>query len=787
MVLKKVYMLVGPKKDVHQELCTVNGAAYPCVLVFKENWVVTTGDNVCLFERLGKPVPGGTFSLHASSKSNPILSMAVKQQYLLVMRELGVRIFNLNDCCPVQEISFEKGLVFKDFAMEGNSVLMAMNMASGAKKELASSLVYLREVPVEDQIKALLAVSKVKDAHNIFLQNYPSTVPDFESKQEQFNADAAWTLFSNLEYSQASEYFLHFDYDPRELLALIPEMHDFKEKLPVTLRSLAEKKLSNPVAPSDPAIADGVNAIMFLVEEKRKFFSNSYNIEAEPRKQLGFVWPSAPLNPVFKGKRCSLEDVLKTMDMCMLKLYVENRNIKRLQGFVEATKALKCDFKELEEYLTKRQDSDQSSTASICLAMVYEREGNYSAALSLWKHLTQVKNPEIKELVTKAMISLLSNKVRDKKLITDYAKFILIVNADEGLKIFTENPSLSEIFTEDDVIAYLERLEAIQPMLKQRYLEYLVNRPGSAERFHTRLALHYVTKIKDAVSKEKKQASELSSESVSGLQYRKTFNQFLRKSRNYSTTVILEAIKGMNLFDEEILLYSIDKRHNEALNSLVAMGRQNIDFSAAEQYCMEQTEPLFALLLEKILTLYTETKNKYIVMQNEQRTKEKEERSPSTAVKSELEALRKYATGYECYCKSFIKKYAANEKMDAEAVLKILPDDWAMKDQRDGKEDESLLDYLILALNDRLGKQINYGIAKNAAEMEKLDLQYQNAKLQEAFVMISPSNVCKVCLKELGAKSFYVYPNGVVTHMQCAKDLNVCPVTNVHFTKKVYD
>ena len=261
---------------------------------------------------------------------------------------------------------------------------------------------------------------------------------------------------------------------------------------------------------------------------------------------------------------------------------------------------------------------------------------------------------------------------------------------------------------------------------------------------------------------------------------------FLRKSKKFSAPSILEGIKGLAMFEEEIYLYSLQKMHIEALSSLVEKGKQAIDFIEAEQYCIDQKEPLFSTLFEKILGLFTESKSNYIV------NSDKYKKNPTSALKGELDAIRRYMNGYEAYCKNFLKKYATNENMDAEAVLKVLPDDWAIKDtkpdSRDGKEDDILLQYLQLMLNDRIAKDINYKIAKNVGDMEKLYLENDQITHQKAYVLIKEDNICKVCRKKLaGGKAFYVFPNGIVTHSQCAKSPGICPVTNVNFSKKVYD
>ena len=309
--------------------------------------------------------------------------------------------------------------------------------------------------------------------------------------------------------------------------------------------------------------------------------------------------------------------------------------------------------------------------------------------------------------------------------------------------------------TKDEVLEFLERLEKLQPTLKIKYLEYLVNTPGTDERFHTRLGLHHVNKIKDAIKKQNDQ--KLGSDSLV-TENKKIFKDFLKKSRKFNIETILSAIEGLDLFDDEIFLYSLKNMHDKALTCLVGVGAQSMNFDAAEKYCLDQSAPLLDLLLEKVLALYTDKKNRYIIMKNEK-----------NPVISELQTLKKYADGYESYCKLFLNRYASNEKMDASKVMKIIPDDWRLKENKEGKDDDMLLKYLALTLSDRVSKNISYNIARNAGEMEKLDLEDIKVKLQKPFVIINSKNICKVCYKQLGKKSFYVFPNGTVTHIQCAK------------------
>ncbi len=48
-----------------------------------------------------------------------------------------------------------------------------------------------------------------------------------------------------------------------------------------------------------------------------------------------------------------------------------------------------------------------------------------------------------------------------------------------------------------------------------------------------------------------------------------------------------------------------------ALNSLVEQGKKEHDFQKAENYCLEQSENLLALLFEKIISIYNIMREEY--------------------------------------------------------------------------------------------------------------------------------------------------------------------------------
>ena len=755
----KSYLYIDPVKNSEQEFSHPNNAPHPCILVFGDYWLVVNSDSIVLHEKLGAPLPGSSILMQEFNQ--PVLEMIVKSFYLLVLMEKNMDVYNLLDFNRIQRMDFDKECVYKTCAMDNENLLLAMDIVMGYKKDLTSVLIYLYEIPAEVQIKQLLAESKIPEAHNVFLQSCQSISQDFEEKREQFNIDAAWALYVNLEFTRGEEYFLQTNYDPRELVTLVSTIMETKYQRNdfITLEMLVQRKSKEMVKET---IIEGINSIIVLLEEKRKYLSGEYSFIVDRSKLFTFIRPTVPLNPSFKGDPCEYKEIMKFIDTSLLKLYVKNKQIMSLKSFLENTKDIQCNYKEMEIYLKEHFKNDLiTHSAEICQAFLYEKGGDYKAALNIWKELIQKENKEVKDIVSKSMIDILSNKIRDKNIFQEYAKSLLVSNPNEGIQLFTGSEKL--IMSEDEVCDFLESIESRQPLLKVQYLEFLVKKPISEERFQTRLGLHYAAKVKESLTDDSGAVYE---------EARKKLKEYLMLYKIYDTQAILGATKGMGLLEEEILLYSMQKMHNEALASLIDLGKRYIDFSAAEKYCLEQPEALLALLFKKVLHHYDELKVKHKELENKTNTKG-----------TDIVSLKKYIDAYGDYCKGFLKKYAKNEKMDAEAVISLLPDEWIVNDEGE----DSILDYLTLTLKDRLGKADRYKIARNAAELQKINLEYENLRMQRAYVIVKSHNKCKACDKSLDARHFYIFPNGIVTHTHCAKDVNTCPATNVNFTKRLYD
>ena len=121
-----------------------------------------------------------------------------------------------------------------------------------------------------------------------------------------------------------------------------------------------------------------------------------------------------------------------------------------------------------------------------------------------------------------------------------------------------------------------------------------------------------------------------------------------------------------------------------------------------------------------------------------------------------MESLDKRIDSYKKYCQNFIFRYAQNEKMEAEKIFELIPDDWSLKEGIEGSS-KTLLEYLALTLNDRLSKEINFKIAKHVGEMELLNWETKKTQLQKAYIHVPLGGNCKVCHRKIGGKYIYIY------------------------------
>jgi len=465
-----------------------------------------------------------------------------------------------------------------------------------------------------------------------------------------------------------------------------------------------------------------------------------------------------------------LREYLELVDTVLMKLFINLDQETKLRGLLFDEDQSSCNLEEGEEYLVL-----QMKTKTKSYAFISEKRGQISQALDTWRSLHKDRSGACEET-----IRILKGCV-DKKVVIEYSRWILSSFPEKALELFTA-PDEKHHLSADSILELLSEFEQNSRVpLKELYLENLVfEKKSDIERFHTQLAVHYVTKLfqeRDHDDTLTDQEAEQMSYNKDVQRYRRKLNRILHDSKFYRPKKILEKIRGSWLFKEEIYLYSILNMHDEALSLLVENSEKTGDYSEPENYCtgIAASECSTGNLLSRLIKIY-------IKFYNDTTTnKSTLEAAPieDEELQNRIDSLTVQAAKYQKRVLSLLQKYSFHNQLNPLEVIDILPDYWKLS-ATDG-DSNSLLSYLTSTMQNYVHKQKNTKIARQLAEMEQLQVECQWIKARRPYVRITPERTCDVCKRKINDKVFVVYPNGVTTHHTCIQDTNVCPVTGENF------
>eukprot|EP00826_Nyctotherus_ovalis_P034830 TRINITY_DN2934_c0_g2_i1.p1 TRINITY_DN2934_c0_g2~~TRINITY_DN2934_c0_g2_i1.p1 ORF type:complete len:922 (-),score=323.30 TRINITY_DN2934_c0_g2_i1:94-2859(-) len=844
IMTKADYMIIERKNVVLRGLCHNNNANFPNLLAFEDRWLCVVDDSIAFFSSVGKPLFDSELSLNEvkerkeeeeeeededeDNDEHKIYGMFIYGCYLLVVKESFAEVYNLHDNKKprknpdehawkyevIQRIELDQGWFpanrefdLRVYTIDGANIYVLGEADHLFNDDEGTMILYWQLMPYEQRMMTLFKEGKLETAWDLYVDKLRELGKAPEEQKDQFKLYAGWDTIKTYEFEKSEQHFLEVNYDIREVLLLMPDL--IKTKSPhITLRELLNKTLAerkrlegelqnaqemplmieikgemieNEARPikidklerkieklpfkateAEHVFTAGKRLLIRLTEEVRRRLQAKYNFNTDGGEVLSFVRSEKQINRPEFPEQQTLEEIITYVDTNLLKMYVMEVLLQDLYNFVTTVEVLKCDHDEMDRFIKEREGKDKTFTEKVCLGLLEYRRKNYLSALEIWKNLGH-KSLEIRNIGCKETCKILKTHIKDKRSVFTYARMVLVLNPEEGLKIFTENEGITSCISEDDTIDYLKGFESLQPKLRERYLEYLTCLEDSQERFFTVRAQLYVDRIK------KKEDFKNKLQSPDSLKNRESLYKFILETDKYNPRAILDEIKDIGFYDEEVHLYTIQKLYDEALDSYMKKHCKDFNFSEVEEYCLRQPEPLLALLFKKVLNMCEEKRRRMEITRSNEEV--------HSNLKREYRLLQNYL-------KDFLKKYATNDNMRADEVLDYIPDDWKMTTE---ENDDALLDYLIMAYNYKQGKEINAKITQYAKEMQKLDADATLAKLQSSYIMVSPENMCRVCKKKLtGAKSLYIFPNGIVTHTACGKDPQVCPVTKVKFVNRIF-
>lgn len=415
------------------------------------------------------------------------------------------------------------------------------------------------------------------------------------------------------------------------------------------------------------------------------------------------------------------------IDSAILKLYAAT-NSPNLLSLVASTEIF-CDNKECIQYLTQCEKYH-------ALAIFYHTLKENEKALQIWARLIveEIQDPDFPGL--KYFVEFLG-KLNDYHLVWKYVDFVLERDEELGIEIFTnrpENEPSSERMRPELIVDYLHRF----PVALIKYLEYLVfNKKLEKEKFHTHLAILYLDNVLKLIKSE---------DEVNILENERRKLQFLlRSSSLYRVQILLGKALEHKLYIECSILYSKLQEHQKALRILV---HELEDYVAAEDYCFENAKGRDEKVRHKLFHTLLEV---YLDSNLDENVQEQLIAPAVGLLNSEL------------------------AEFDAAKVLKLIPSRWsvAVVDQ-----------FLNKALRNSLHKYSMYHIENALARGENLQVKYAKIHLQNAPLIMTEDKLCSVCNRPFMEPAFVWYPNGVITHPQCAKHHITCPVTGKTFKCK---
>ncbi|KAI8520587.1 transforming growth factor, beta receptor associated protein 1 [Branchiostoma belcheri] len=429
-----------------------------------------------------------------------------------------------------------------------------------------------------------------------------------------------------------------------------------------------------------------------------------------------------------------LEDVRDTnlvvgykeeVDTALLKLYAEIDSPK-LVDFVSSENG--C-------FIQDSVDSLQKYSRHHALGLFHKYHGDNEKALQVWVSIVNGELTDPSHPGLPFVVEFLS-QLTDHELVWRYVDWALEKDQEQGVKIFTQRPAdepQTERMRPETIVDYLHRY----PQAVVGYLEHLVfTRKLEKEKYHTHLAVLYLDKVLQMRKDPSIPTDEME-------RSREKLRQMLQFSSLYRVALILGKVKETDMYAECAILYGKKEEHDKALRILVYKLK---DYRAAEQYCDTNAKghdlPYRRRLFQILLSVYLD---------------------PMEGGKDSLAAP----------AVQLLNNHA--EDFDAVRVLQIIPAHWSIG---------LIQQFLNRAVRQSMHNQRTTRVERMLARGENLQMKGTSVGLKREPITLSEERYCQVCCRPFSDNAFARYPNGLVTHVQCARNKYVCPITGRLFSTK---
>ncbi|EDO42369.1 predicted protein [Nematostella vectensis] len=366
-------------------------------------------------------------------------------------------------------------------------------------------------------------------------------------------------------------------------------------------------------------------------------------------------------------------------------------------------------------------------------ALFHSNNKEPDKALDFWRRIAcgELMDPSFPGL---EFVAMYLSRLQNYDLLWTHVPWLLEKNQELAVRVFTERPGdepSSDRLQPDFIIDYLQRF----PVARIKYLEFLVfEQKIQKEQYHTHLALLYL----EEVFRLRRDPST-PTETITNA--RQTLRHMLEWSSLYRVALILSKIKEDSDLDAEAAaLYGKMEQHNKALRILVC--KLN-DFSGAERYC----------------GIYSKGKEKSYRMK---------------LFHTLLSVYLQPGSDAEPFVSPAIKLLNSHiNDFDTIEVIKLIPEEWSIG---------VLSQFLTGSVRSSLHQSRTSLILAALARGDNIKARAASIVTRKGYFTIYEDRLCQACRRPFNDSAVARYPNGVLTHVHCARNKHVCPVTGHVFS-----
>uniref|UniRef100_A0A8C4R8C4 VPS39 subunit of HOPS complex n=1 Tax=Eptatretus burgeri TaxID=7764 RepID=A0A8C4R8C4_EPTBU len=652
----------------------------------------------------------GTMQKHALRWTDVPISLEHQHPYIIAVLPRYLEIRTIEPMLLVQSIDLQK----PRFITSGGP-----NIVYVASSQYVWRLL---PVPIATQIEQLLQEKQF----DLALQLAQMTNDSDSEKQRRIHHIQnlhAFHLFCQRFFEQSMAKFSTLGTDPSHVIGLYPDLLplDYKKQLqyPAELPQLMGSELER-----------GLMALIdYLTQKRNHLVKHLHDSEG------GITAPIVMGVQTIRSRK----KLLQIIDTTLLKCYLQT-NVALIAPLLRLENN-HCHLEESERVLRRAQKYSE-------LIILYERKGLHSKALNLLKQQSQKSNSPLTG--HERMVQYLQRLGKDNlKLIFEFSPWVLKDNAEEGLKIFTEDLPEVENLPRVEILGFLENnaCDLTIPYLEHVIYNYMDTQPL----FHNRLIELYREKVLGLLKQYLQSLEPGQKPSTVGKEpgllgeFRSRLIRFLESSIHYQPEQLITDFPLDGLLEERAVLLGRMGNHEQALLIYVHVLHNN---ELAENHCRkfydkekEGNKDVYLLLLR---TYLQPPAFKQLGVIGDMVQKSQADRKA---------ALRLLKQSYN--------------RLDTIRALRLLPLDVEMRE---------IGDFLEKVLEEKWQQKHYYQLLKGLCYTQHLRAQEHKIFYENVKFVITEERVCRVCRKKIGNSAFARYPSGVVVHYSCCKDPKVCPM-----------